>query len=382
MGQEFPVHVYLDNPKQKPFDVISFALSYDPKLLEFVDAPGGDPAVHNSHDRSEKILGGIPLARDEREDPFYLNRADPKEGMVYYRARCASGETTVGQGFLLTMKFRALQPILHTGLRFRFSDWPESLAPLEQSDQSWIWPKTMTFVAKSPSSTGGQGKWENLLGSEGTEADGVISGGLTVHGDHLQALAEEEEKAPKGETGTRIVLEPRVAVVQSGKPVDLNIRLFNPREIPWDRIRVDLEFDPRYLTVEDQDSGNWITRGTNLLDGPYHDRFPFEWMRNNLVRQKEGRILYECGVLTKPLRVEGIVATLRLRALRPVPETKISFRVPGEVTWRDGTVLTRKRADRLANTEDPQDGVGGAIISIVPRRASDETGSLADVRAK
>jgi len=369
VGKEFPLHVWLDNPQSKPIEVVSFVLSYDPRRLEYVDAPGGSDGWANVYDQSEKIRKALPLVRNEGIDPFYLNRVDTDNGMIFYRARCPVGENTTLQGFIATMKFRALTATDQTGLRFVFSDWPETLAPPVQSDQDWTWPKEMTFVGgKKGKGKSGSGEWVNLLGSESSNRDGVVSGSLTLKGDYTKTLQDEEEEIPKGEAFTKIVLNPRLNVVQAGKTFDVQVKISNPKGVPWDRIRLDIQYDPTYLEVVDADGGNWITRGTNILDGPYHDRFPFEWMRNNMVRQQEGKILYECGVFTSPLRAEGTLATIHFQALRPVPETWVAFHMPAEVVSREGTVLTRKRLDVLANTEDPEDGVSGAVVSIVPRR--------------
>jgi hypothetical protein len=372
VNQEFAVHVWLDNPAAKPFDVVSFALSYDPRLLELIDAPGGMEGVPNVFDQSEKIKTTLPLVRDPRIDPFYLNRTDTENGMIYYRARSASGESTINQGFLASMKFKALAPVEHTGLKFMFSDWTEGLAPPVQSDQSWSWPATMTFVGSSPSPEKKREGWVNLLGSERNDKDGVVSGNVTLKGDYDKALEQAAADAPKGETRTRLFFSPGVTAVQAGMTTDINVELSNPDGVPWDRVRLDIEYDPDYLDVIDQDSGNWITRGTNILDGPFHTRFPFDWMRNNLVRQRDGRILYECGVFKTPLRVGGTLATIRFRAVRSIPETRVVFRLPSEVTASSGTILVLRRGDVLASTDNPRDGVAGAVLMIVPSREDQE----------
>jgi hypothetical protein len=372
VGQEFPLHVWIDNPKSKPIEVVSFVLSYDPRRLEYIDAPGGSGDWANVYDQSEKILTALPLVRNAGVDPFYLNRVDPVNGMIYYRARCAVGESTTAQGFIATMKFRAITPTDQTGLHFIFSDWPEDLAPPVQSDQDWTWPKGMTFVGgKKGKGKSGSGEWVNLLGGDASDRDGVVSGNLTLKGDYTKALKEEEEQIPKGEAYTHISLEPRLNVVQVGKTFDIQLKITNPKGVPWDRIRLELQYDPTYLEVVDSDSGNWITRGTNILDGPFHDRFPFEWIRNNMIRKQDGRIFYEAGIFTSPLRVAGTLATIHLQALRPVPETWLGFHMPSEVGSRVGTVLTVKRQDVLGNTDDPKDGVSGAVVSVVPRKPGD-----------
>lgn len=369
VGKEFPLHVWLDNPQAKPIEVVSFVLAYDPRRLEYIDAPGGPEGNVNVYDQSEKITKALPLVRNAGIDPFYMNRVDQANGMIYYRARCPVGETTTAQGFLVTMKFRALTPTDQTGLRFVFSEWPENMNPPVQSDQEWSWPKEMTFVGgRKVQGKSSSGEWVNLLGSESSPQDGVVSGNLTLKGDYTKALQDEAEELPKGEAFTRIVLAPRTNLVQVGKTFDLQVKITNPKGVPWDRVRFDIQYDPNYLEVVDTDSGNWITRGTNILDGPFHNRFPFEWTRSNMVRQAEGRILYEAGIFTSPLRADGTLATIHFQALRPVPETWVAFHMPSDMGSREGTILTRKRLDILADTENVEDGVSGALVSVVPRK--------------
>jgi hypothetical protein len=365
----FPVHVWLDNPEEKPFDVVSFALSYDPNLLEFLDAPGGIEGKANSHDASEKCLETFNLVRDPLEDPFYLNWADTEKGLVYYRARCASGTVCKSEGFLLSMKFKALASIDRTGLRFLFSEWSDKLAPPIQSDQTWSWPDAMTFVGKTPNASGGEEEgWTNMLGVGASKMDGVISGNLSLRSYDKESILEGRVRVPEGPTRTGLRLDPPLSAAQAGKTFDVTVHLDNPDRVPWDRVRLDIRFDARALEVVDQDEGNWLTIGTNILDGPYHDRFPFEFMRDNQVRNDDGRILYDCMVFRKPLQVGGVLATIRFRALCPIPETRLTFYQTAGENSRDGTSLTLKRSDVLGDTNDPLDGVFGAAVVVVPRK--------------
>jgi len=369
VGAEFPLHVWLDNPKKKPFDVISFGLLYDPQVLEFVDAPGGSGGLPNSHDIAERITANLPLARDSKSDPFYLNYANTDEGMVYYRARCAPSENAKGEGFVISMRFKALSAARHTGIRFLFSAWPRGLEPPVQSDQTWAWPESLTFVGATKDESGEKSVWSNLLGSTASLVDGVIHGSLAVKGDGAVEEILEEEEPPVGLMGTRIYIEPSQVALTAGETTDLNLKVHNPGGVAWDRIRMDLRFDPRFLEIVDQDEGNWITRGTNILDGPYHDRFPFEWMRTNQVEEEEGIIHYQCGVFMSPFKSQGTVATVRVKAIRPVPETMLRFVTPTKAGSLRGTVLERSRVDVLGLAGEPRDGASGCTLTIVPARS-------------
>lgn len=376
IGEEFAAHVWIDNPEKKKFNVVSLALSFDPSLLEFIDAPGGAPGAPNSFDLSEKTTSAFELVRDPSEDPFYLNWADTKNGMIYYRARSASGEFCESEGFLLTMKFKALAPIHRTGLRFQFSEWSEDLEPPVQSDQSWSWPKTMTFVGMAGEESG----WENRLGGT-SKLDGVISALVSLTGPDKETLLDAQLSAPEGITRTRIYLDPPVVVSQVGETFDLGVHLENPDRVPWDRIRLDIRFDPRVLEVVDQDEGNWLTLGTNILDGPYHDRFPFDFPRDNQVRADSGRILYDAAVFRRPIHSGGLLASIRFKAIAPAGETRIAFAFPKDRDDRRGTALIFRGADVLENTDLAQDGAYGVIALLVPAKdrqfLSAKTGAVA-----
>ena len=367
VGEDFPVHIWLDNPEERKFDVVSLALSFDPNLIEFVDAPGGEEGQPNAYDSSEKSLHAFNLVRDPREDPFYLNRADAENGFVYYRTRCASGTLCAGEGFLLSMKFKALGSVDRTRLGFVFSDWPIDLSAPIQSDQTWDWPETMTFVGRI-AAPGSEGKAQfNLLGDEGSKADGVISANFALRAYNAEEILENKVRVPEGRTDTRLWLDPPLTSIQAGKTFDVNVVLDNPNRIPWDRVRLDIGFDDRYLEVVDQDEGNWLKYGTNILDGPYHDRFPFEFLRENQARNDSGLIRYDCMVFQKPLQASGVFATIRFRALNQTPETRIVLRQVTEKGSKEGTRLMLKRADVLGDTKDPLDGVSGVSVVIVPR---------------
>ncbi len=363
-----PLHVWLDNPKEKPLNIVSFALSYDPDVLEVIDAPGGHPDLVTSYDMSEKTLAAFPFVRDHAADLFYLNQVDTENGIIYYRARCASGEATIGQGFILSKKFRVLVPRDRAPIKFLFSEWPEALAPPIQSDQDWAWPDMMTFVGLAESEPGEPPIFTNVLGSREDSRDGVISGGMTVQALDKESLIETHTEVPEGRLKTLIVLDPPVLAVEEGKTFDIHAKVVNPDRVPWDRIRLDIRFDPNYLEVVDQDEGNWVSIGTNVLDGPYHNRFPFDWMRENNVRQAEGRIQYENGVFRKAFEKEGTVATIKFRALSTTPRTPVFYHTDASPASKRGTRLSYRRSDVLADTENPKDGTIGATIAIVPAR--------------
>lgn len=374
VGEIATVHVWVDNPLKREFDVVGCCLTYDPTLLELIDAPVESSESPSVFDRSQKNLETFPLLRGEEEDRFYLNHVNPDEGIIYYRARTPVGVVCNQEGFLFATRFRALAPVAHTAVRFSFTGWPKGLEPPIQSDQNWEWPERSTFLGLTPvAESEARKEWQNLLGKDGIGRDGVISGNITIKvPDGQEWTAEEEEVLPTGETQTRIVLDPGMQVVQAGKIFDIDVRLENPQKIAWDRIRLDLSFDPSYLKVIDYDEGNWISYGTNIMDGAYHDRFPFEWMRSNTVRPETGRILYECGTIQQPMRTSGVIATIRLQALQDVPRTRLRFNFPGEVSSRDGTVLLRHRLDVLGHVEDPKDGAIGGQVMVVPRLPNTE----------
>jgi hypothetical protein len=221
----------------------------------------------------------------------------------------------------------------------------------------------MTFIGLADE----ENSWENRLGGT-SKLDGVISALVSLSGPDKETLLEAQESAPEGLTRTRIYLDPPVVVAQVGKTFDLGVHLENLDRVAWDRVRLDIRFDPEVLEVVDQDEGNWLTLGTNILDGPYHDRFPFDFPRDNQVRADSGRILYDAAVFRKPHHNGGLLATIRFRAKSPSAETQIAFAFPMDLDDRRGTSLIFRGADVLEDTHLAQDGAYGTTALIVPAK--------------
>ena len=374
VGEVFDLHLWLDNPRHREFNVVCVGLTYDPWVLEWVDAPGGEEDTPHAHDGSGPVLERFPFVRDNGADPFYLNVCDTETGEVFYRARCVPGETCTSEGIVFSMKFRALAPTSRVPIRIDFSDWPEEIQSMVFSEPTWEWPSTRTFVGLGP--TAERRAWIDLLGSPAKSRDGVISGEVSV--------PSADQDLPRGgflqgeeDTGTRIVLEPRNTGVQSGQWFDLRVLLRNPNEVSWDRIRLEVLFDPGFLEVVDRDEGNWLRRGVNILEAQDRSLFPFDWRFANEVRPKEGRILFDCARFRSPLRSGGVVATIRFLALRPTGETIVQVVTPSQTfSTGKGTLLTSRGNDVLGNFREPGDGVLGAAVSIVPELRSERIAAV------
>ena len=70
-----------------------------------------------------------------------------------------------------------------------------------------------------------------------------------------------------------ISLTPETLAVGPGDQFNVELVLNNPLNEGLTGVGVWLKYDKDLLNVVDTDSGNWITSGTNISDGPYHDPF-------------------------------------------------------------------------------------------------------------
>lgn len=87
-------------------------------------------------------------------------------------------------------------------------------------------------------------------------------------------------------------LQPSVQNVASGSEFTVNMNLANLSSEQLSAINIWLSFDPTYLEARDTESGNWITTGTNVLDGPYHGAFNWDLHMENSADNATGRISY------------------------------------------------------------------------------------------
>ncbi|MEO8377250.1 MAG: hypothetical protein ABI579_06235, partial [Candidatus Sumerlaeota bacterium] len=95
-----------------------------------------------------------------------------------------------------------------------------------------------------------------------------------------------------------------------------------------DSLNIILSYNPEDFEVVDSDQDNWITLGRNILDGPFHDQFPWDFQIENQVYQARGLVMYRMGAGESDLTrgKTGIVARIDAIAKRPTISAGFNFR--------------------------------------------------------
>jgi len=251
-----------------------------------------------------------PLALDHTAiDPFVKDHVDyefnPDEGTIYFHAKLEK-PTRFTQAKVLSLVWEALEESDGATISYQFGTGAQT--------------------------TGLYYKGSDLLGTLPGSQDGVIK--TTV-----QVVAPRGKPTITKLENNDIMIGARPPAVQDDRPneklalhmrgpnravrpnetFDVGVYLDNPGEKRIDRIRLYLQFDPEVVQVVDYDTGNIVTRGTNIHDAMAREAFPFDFYRYNEADNKKGTIVYEVSASTSHVRGSGRVATIRLKALKDTP---------------------------------------------------------------
>ncbi|CAN5428221.1 hypothetical protein BH09SUM1_BH09SUM1_04250 [soil metagenome] len=290
-GDTFLTEVFLFNSDQNPIDKVRLALTYDKRFIEPV-----------------KVFD--TTLRPYAEEPPVLHKLD-RESALTYEVKLKTPIRTP-EVVLLRILWKAIRPAPYTGIDFTFD-------PLEREDH------LHTAISA-------QGK--NILGLEDDPADGVLSGGLMIE----KAAGESTELQGKGEelrgqylgsvASTETVGLQLIAPHQELRTNDVfrvRVRLNNPEGALVDALNFFVKFDPDVLEVVDADEFNYISRGVNVLDGPYHLNFPWDMHKRNEVRNESGIVNYQMSLSNGASLPSKTVADIYFKALAPTAATEIYF---------------------------------------------------------
>lgn len=165
--------------------------------------------------------------------------------------------------------------------------------------------------------------------------------------------------ASAAEATVYLSLQPSTQDVGIGSQFTLDMNLSNPTPEQLVALNVWLSFDPTYLEVVDTDTGNWITTGINVLDGPYHSAFNWDYHDHNTADNASGRIGYGEGSFATDVFGNGTFAQIKFLAKAPVLNTQISYLITG-TAGVDDTYVYDISADNILG------GVSGAAVNVVP----------------
>lgn len=324
VGEEFTTALRLSNPKNRGFTRMFLALEYNPEVLLPLEV--NDLALQAHMQTPARAY-------------VYESR-----GLLTYEAQFTHELALHGQN-LLTVKWRALAPARYSAIRFSSFDARD------------------TTLARGA---------EDILGEPGILGDGTI--GATVRVVHPSP--EDESEILTGTTiaefmgpvtigGVKLALRSRTKKVRVGEEFLVDIDFENAKHTMVDNIHVIVRFDPRVLEVVDYDEENWIARGINIYDGPYHEKFPFDRHIKNIASNARGEIEYHMGISESQLLADsGTLATIVFRAIRPAANTAISFFTPPRL-HAPGTRITCMGTNVLGDLTDERDGVENLAVTVV-----------------
>lgn len=332
-GKEFTTSFELNNPASRGFDEIRVVIEYD---RDFVKPLG------------VRDLGIRPmLAQKSRVQVF------PKDGRIVYEAEL-KGEYAPINTSLFQLRWQALRKT-------------------ERAD--------FHVVGKGPNASGLFKGERDILGDEEIAGDGFIDGSVQIvspefleqalknkartrPGDAIEEVAfSPDHEATEGGVVLALALPRRDITVGDVFPVD--IVLDNSADSLLDNVMIVLRYDQDVLEAVDSDRDNWITRGINILDGPYHKAFPFDYHIANQVYPARGELIYRVGV-SDPEKLRGrsgTLATVFFRAKEPTGRTEIEFRLP-EMDGDTGTRIASGMTSVLGPKDDPARGAVGISFKI------------------
>jgi hypothetical protein len=332
-GETFRTRVMLSNPGGRRFDEVRLALRYDRDVVR--------PVSYT--DRALRRF----LAEPSRLE------VHPRQGILVYTARLVSPFGSVTDP-LFSIQWEATE--LSKRAEFQFARYGD------RANGLWLGKK-------------------DILGDENTPGDGFINGSAQIIPldllERLQqagtrrsasdAVDEIDLGLAGGETGgVALRLRGPNKPIRVGDWFDVDIILDNSADSLLDRVDVYLNYDSEVLEVVDHDENNFMTRGVNIYDGPYHHQFPFDYHIDNSVYEGRGQIVYRMGI-TDPEKLrhrEGPIATVRFRAIAPAPSTTLSFRV-AEQSFAPGTRVSYLGESVLGDEEAGRTGLEGLRFRVL-----------------
>ncbi len=290
-GETFLTEVYLFNVDQNPIDRIRLALDFDKRFIEPLRV--FDTSVR-------PFVEGQPDFRIDERDAVILYKAELSEPIKSPEA------------VLLRILWKAKRPTEYTGIEFSFSE-------LEREEEY----HTAMYVGDS-----------NILGVADDPADGVLSGGLMIQKEsekqeRLQGKAQELQEIYLGSVASEyqvgLALSGPERAPRVGEDFLVKVRLNNPDGALVDSVNFALLFDPTVLQVVDRDQFNYIIRGINVHDGPFHESFPWDMHKRNEVRNDRGLVRYEMAMSNGASLASETFAQVQFRAIAPTSSTSIGF---------------------------------------------------------
>lgn len=338
-GAEFVTDVHLSNRKQVPIDRLHLVIDYNPAFVE--------PVAVNDAAIADRLAGTPRMA------------VSKLRGLMEYSATLKDPLAEL-PGEVLFIRWKALKPVVYTPIVF---------------GQTAEGTFTELFSRGKP-----------VLGTPSVEGDGTLSAGvMIVPADPAEALMmQEDPQLYLGSNdrvgGVQLALIPPSEPPRVGEPFYIDVVLDNSVHSRMDAVSLMIEYDKDVLELIDVDRDNWITLGMNILDGPFHDQFPFDYHMANQFYPGRGRLEYRVGASfpDKLVGARGVMARIVAVPKRPAAVTEVTFMfatLPGRRT----TTVSYLGQDVLGQLDRPKDGVRSARFRVLPAKATPDR-PLADAR--
>ncbi len=299
-GGGFATKTVYRNARKSRFTSVDVALRYEPSVVGLTGIDDSEIA---------------PLLKQPA-----IAKIDARRGIFAYHAEFSQPQER-DLTALFRLKWKALQPSEHSPLVFlNTDDFPSRVMNgaenvLLRSSDSEDFSGDLASSGLVDAAISVTPNRETLLEMEDA-GYGAVTG---------MALAREISEGT-AEGNVTLALRPRRSAVTTGEDFLVDIAYANPKGVDIDSMRVAVRFDPNVLQVVDYDEDNWITNGVNILDGPYHDELPFDFLLRNKAYNNTGLISYEMGFSQKvSVPGAGILATIRFKAVAPATATEIVF---------------------------------------------------------
>lgn len=325
LSTDFVTEVTLDNRSLTPFDYVRILVSFDSDFIEPV-------AINDS--ALAPAIAGDPIAE-----------FDPLLGTVFYEARLDPPLAITDQP-LISIRWKPLKTVLGTEIEFNTVGERGTFVSHEEND---------------------------ILGNRRDPTDGTLSMRLNILPDDIReanAMLSDPTVFTGGQGkigGVKMFFRPQEETIVAGEPFYVDLMLDNRAYSKLDGISVLLTFDPSILTIHDADLDNYITRERNILDGPFHDVFPWTFHIDNVVYQSRGLIHYRVGTGDADMTRGKVAPFARIyaTATRPTAGTPLTFRFSRQPRER-GTAATYNGRDALGDSETFADGTRGVLLQVAP----------------
>lgn len=368
------VDVVLANSARVEYDEVRFQLKYDPNRMQVVDAsePGGWTPLRRMRtiptdseqtelDEANNMSGNnTKFLLDKTNNPFVVqtNRVNAEAGTIDFAMSAPDGK---GNDAGIIARFSVLPLVVDDSadMRFQFTDVNGEAGSVDN---------LLTYLKL---------KGEDKLGSSYDPADGVIHLDLSVMssmgGDGERARqkitrSDGERRFEDDENATgsmQLQLIPRQPLVDVGDTLEVDVYLSNPLGEEFDAVSLLLAFNPRVLQPIDADE---YASGINIDNEAAKAEFSFDFPLLNSVDADKGLVDYRRRSMRKPLTGEGVIATMRFRAVKPTAKTTFRILVNGE--GEDPTTgVFHRGGDRLGAPSDPYDGFATTSLAIRPTMA-------------